>query len=374
MTRLIFVGSFREKAADGSVGGTMAACRGLMRSPFAEAFEVYPIDSTTRSVPPPGVVTRSVGAVRRLLRFVWLLLRVRPRAALIFATAGGSFYEKGLMVLLCRLAGVRSVLSPRSFAVVPFLTANRLNRRFGGLVLRSADRLMAQSERIREALAPFEVPAERFAVVRNWVDPGPAPELQTPAAGELRILYMGWLRPIKGIDVLVQAIIDHAVAWRERGVRFVICGRGSEEQRVRRVVSERSVDDLVEFRGWVAGADKEQALASADVVVLPSFSEGMPNTLLEAMARGRACVASAVGGVPELIVSPEVGSLVPAGDAEALARAMLELVDDDERRARVGAAARRHIEQEHDVDKVWPKVAALLDERAAGGVEAACSR
>jgi glycosyltransferase involved in cell wall biosynthesis len=84
-------------------------------------------------------------------------------------------------------------------------------------------------------------------------------------------------------------------------------------------------------------------LSTVDIVVHPSLSEGVPNTLLEAMAAEKAIVASEVGGISEVVNTPEVGALIPPADSDALAKEISSLVSDERRRTQLGAAARSHV-------------------------------
>ena len=103
-------------------------------------------------------------------------------------------------------------------------------------------------------------------------------------------------------------------------VRVTLAGPGELPEAARRAVDERSE---VSWSGWLDGDAKADAFARADVFVLPSRSEGMPNAMLEAMANGRAVVATRVGGVPDVVTDGEDGLLVPSDDPERLARGCL---------------------------------------------------
>ncbi len=110
-------------------------------------------------------------------------------------------------------------------------------------------------------------------------------------------------------------------------------------------------------------------LAEADIFVLPSRSEAFPNAVMEAMASGLPIVATAVGGVPELIADGETGRLVPAGSTTALAQALIDMLDQPAQAAELGRAARRRIEQKFSFDRMVDQFARLylsqLEARAA---------
>jgi glycosyltransferase involved in cell wall biosynthesis len=114
--------------------------------------------------------------------------------------------------------------------------------------------------------------------------------------------------------------------------------------------------------------DVRELLAGADVFVLSSLSEGLPLSILEAMAAGLPVVASAVGGIPELVVDGETGFLVPPGDPEALAEALRRVVADDELRRRLGAGGRERAEQLFAVEPGRRAHVALYERLLAGGM------
>jgi glycosyltransferase involved in cell wall biosynthesis len=125
--------------------------------------------------------------------------------------------------------------------------------------------------------------------------------------------------------------------------RAAIVGDGPERAALEAAAATAQVELLGE-RG-----DVPEQLAASDVFVLSSRSEGMPMSILEAMAAGLPVVASAVGGIPEIVRDGETGLLVPPGDADALAAALGRLLDDDGLRRRLGAAGRERALDEFDV-------------------------
>jgi glycosyltransferase involved in cell wall biosynthesis len=157
-----------------------------------------------------------------------------------------------------------------------------------------------------------------------------------------RLLCVGRLIPIKGHLVLLRAL---ALA-RSRGaeVTLDVAGRGPLAPALSSYARELGLGDAVHFLGFVSPV--ERAIEAAAIVVVPSLGEGFGMVALEAMERCRPVIASAVGGLPEIVVHDETGLVVPPGEAEPLADAIVELVGDLPRAARMGAAGRDRVVRE----------------------------
>ena len=179
--------------------------------------------------------------------------------------------------------------------------------------------------------------------------------------GAPRLAVIGRLVPIKGHDVLLRAVA--AVRSDLPGITLEIAGDGPLEQELRSTAARLGLDGVASFLGRVAPA--APVFERAEVVVVPSFGEGFGMVALEAMERGRPVIASAVGGLPEIVEDGRTGLLVPVGDAEALARAIRELAGDPARAAATAAAGRlRAIEgfaQERCTDRIEAIYRAALE-------------
>jgi glycosyltransferase involved in cell wall biosynthesis len=119
------------------------------------------------------------------------------------------------------------------------------------------------------------------------------------------------------------------------------------------------VSNAVEFLGWIDGAAKAQALAEATVYALPSYMEGLPMGVLEAMAVGLPVVATTVGGIPDVIEDGVTGLLIEPGDQDGLARALSLLLSDAALRHRMGAAARAVVEEGYTPQRIVPMIESL---------------
>jgi len=174
-----------------------------------------------------------------------------------------------------------------------------------------------------------------FEIVHYGIDPDGSPEPYR--GGEPRLLSVGRLIPIKGHIVLLRAFAE---ARREvPGLRLDIAGRGPLEPALRALAKELEVEDAVRFLGHVAPI--QRAIEEAAAVVVPSMGEGFGMVALEAMERARPVIAAEIGGLGELVEDGVTGLLVPAGEAEPLARAIVRLASDLDLAARMGEAGRR---------------------------------
>ncbi len=170
----------------------------------------------------------------------------------------------------------------------------------------------------------------------------------------LVVIHVGNLRPVKGHRYLLAAA--RQVVDQEPRARFLLVGTGPLAGQLQGEARGLGLDGYVTFAGF--RADATALLGGADLFVLSSLDEGLPVSLLEAMALGRPAVATRVGGIPEVVLPGETAVLVDPMDAAALAAGMLDLLRDPERRGRMGAAARGHVSEQYGMARM---VAAVED-------------
>jgi glycosyltransferase involved in cell wall biosynthesis len=201
----------------------------------------------------------------------------------------------------------------------------------------------------------------KFHVARLGVDPtlyAPRPFRENPSPFE--ILFVGRLAPVKGLFILVAAL-DRLVR-QGRSARLRIAGDGPDRAALERSVTERGLNPQVIFEGW-QNADSVRALyRTADLFVLPSFAEGIPVVLMEAMAMEIPCVATRITGIPELIRDQTDGLLVTPASEEELAAAMARLMDDFTLRRQLGESARRRILENYDLRRNTAQLGSIFRE------------
>ncbi len=258
-------------------------------------------------------------------------------------------------LVLARAARGRAVA--RAALVHGYTGENRKVRAFEALdrrCLRSADAVVAVAASVRAALARAGVPADRIHAIENGIDVEAVAREAASARDAVRaewglspdepcVLSLGRLSPEKGQDVLLDAWLRLALP---RGV-LVLAGEGASRAGLERAAGAARAGS-VRFAGW--RTDPWRCLGAADVLVLPSRTEGLPLALLEAMAAGVPGVATRVGGMPDALDDGRCGRLVPPDDAAALAGALRAGLEPAGTRALV-AAARSRVAERYPVER-----------------------
>jgi glycosyltransferase involved in cell wall biosynthesis len=226
-----------------------------------------------------------------------------------------------------------------------------------GRIDRSVARLADVNVAISRGLARYLARAEGFAedafeIVHYGIDAGPAP---SPLPDGTRLACVGRLIPIKGHETLLRAL---ALARRDLPLlELEIAGEGPLEESLRSLATSLGIDGAVRFLGNVT--PPQPVFERAAIVVVPSHGEGFGMVALEAMERGRAVVASDVGGLPEIVAGEETGALVPPGDSAALAAAIVRLAQDPSLMAALGAAGRARALRDFTQERCVQRLAEL---------------
>jgi glycosyltransferase involved in cell wall biosynthesis len=182
------------------------------------------------------------------------------------------------------------------------------------------------------------------------------------------VLFLGRLGRRKGAYDLLEAVAAIATMWGD--LRLVMGGDG-EVDRVRNYARNLGINDRVEMLGWVAGIDRERCLREACVYALPSYAEGLPMSVLEAMASGLPIVSTRVGGIPEAVTDGVEGFLVEPGDVAAIAERLNRLLCEPDLARTMGTAARKKVESRFSAHVIVPQIEQVYGTLESGhGLEA----
>lgn len=270
-----------------------------------------------------------------------------------------------------RVSQVASLLASR-LSGIPMVTTchGYFKKRLRGIIDTWGVKVIAISDAVRAHLTDdLHVRSDRIALIYSGVDISIfSPGLQPGGAGEARselglregpvIGTIGRLSPVKGQRYLVEAMRD--ITAKVPGVQAIFLGSGDEEAPLKRLAGGMMESGAVRF--YASCPDTRKFLAAMDVFVFPSVKEGLGIALLEALASGKACVASSVGGIGNVIKDGHDGILVPPCDPKAISSAVLTLLGDDKARSRIGANGRAMVSERFTLDSMAENVMKMYGE------------
>jgi glycosyltransferase involved in cell wall biosynthesis len=361
--KIVFVGGFGNPS-DGSQGGQIFACRSLVSSKLSELTDFILVDSA-QEYPPPAIWVRLRMAVARVFRVTRVLLFSRVDGVLVFSNLLPlGIAEKALICVLAAMRRKRVVLAIRSQAYFPRRFVS-LYRWIVRLAFRSCSAIVIQSEAlVDEFEQQFGFPREKARVIPNWIDVdkfGNAVLADVPIQETepiLNLIFLGWLNRDKGIDVLLNAVA--LLRESSHKVQLHLYGRGECENEFKNLASQLNITDSVIFHGWIKNEDVPKALGTARLFVFPSFKEGMPNSLLQAMACGLPVIGTRIPGISALVTDFQNGILVTPGSISELADAIRYMIEHPMDRIQMGLRNAQKIVDHHSIDSAWPKIASIL--------------
>jgi glycosyltransferase involved in cell wall biosynthesis len=328
-------------------------CEAFLAEVRVAGFSAHRLNADTPHVP------RAVSEVTRLLR--------ETSADILVCH---TFKPNVLGRVAARRIGIPVVAVSRGWTwenlkVRAYETLDRVNLRFVDHVVAVSD---GQAERVRRC----GVPSTRLSVIRNAArlaafgqrDPAFRDRLRSvfPPGTTVShvVLAAGRLSPEKGFGVLVEAV--PAVLEKHPSAGIVLFGEGNERAKLEARVRELGITSRFRMPGHTE--DLDRYLPWADVVALPSFTEGLPNVALEASAAGVPVVATAVGGTPEVVADGETGILVPSGQPAAITAGVNALLADEALGKRLGGAGRTRMRERFSFAAQAAKYAELFERLA----------
>ena len=283
------------------IGGQITACRNLFPVNLYPSTDTFRFDSTQVSNPPPGLVLRLFLSIFKVSSFVFYLLRHQPSNILILFTSGFSIVEKSVFVLIARICSPCSaiVTFPRSDVILTQVKKNILFRKSLFLLFHFSHGIVFQSPSFCNAL-PY-LSAKKSLIVPNSIDsslcPLAGPRLPSDPNKPFSVLFVGWLEPVKQVDLLLLAIRQFLDKHESPCISVSIVGDGSCRADLESLCSDLELP--VTFYGWISDKNVLSLLYSqSSCFCLASKQEGFPNVVLEALIHSLPIISTSVGALP----------------------------------------------------------------------------
>jgi glycosyltransferase involved in cell wall biosynthesis len=273
-----------------------------------------------------------------IARAFGILLIGWPRVAHLHFTSRGSNIRKMTLARLCKMFKRRVVMHGHGGEFHLFVS--RLSpayRAWTLKTLRNAECVICLSESWREFYLTLGIEAQRLVALPN---PVRVPEVVPNRSGvdSVQFLYLGLMAQSKGVYEMLEAFAKLPESLRAKA-KLVMAGNGELDE-VRKNAVRLGIEGSLTVYDWVGPNERDRLLEESDVYLLPSYVEGLPMGMLEAMSYAMPVITTPVGGIPEYVHDGVTGLLVDPGDVDALSGAMRRMAESESDRLRIGAAGR----------------------------------
>lgn len=363
MPRILYLNNFAGPGLGGGERHLLALAEGARAAGYGVVVGCVAGGGLEKELKAAGLETRPAKFSTNILSAVGEARRLcRLKKPDILHTTG--FWTNNVGRLAGRLEEVPVIISdiqcePDSSVKFSFglaaKTGQLLRNILDNFTSRFAHKIITVSEQIADKLIKRGVPAGKVIIIHNAFSPDPvlkaAPGRPVTVLPEgVTVGVVGRLEKVKGIGYLLKAIrllLDGGLS-----ISLVIVGDGPQKNNLEWQVAEMELTERVIFTGWLDYAETIKVMSRLDVYALPSLSEGLNTTLLEALALERPVVATDVGGNPEIIINNETGLLVPPKDPAALAKAIEKILDDPLLGEQLAANGRQLVLEKYTSDKM----------------------
>jgi Glycosyltransferase len=292
--------------------------------------------------------------INSIIKLIYYILFKRIEIVHIHGASYGSFFRKMILIHIASFFRVKIIYHIHGGGFKAFYKKyNKYN--IIKKTLKKVDVLFVLSNTWKSFFSEI-IPPSRIFIINNVIEKVKNPNLSIRSVDDsfVKFLFLGHIFDGKGIFDLLHVIATNRIELLERNFQLFIGGSG-ETQRLQDVIETERLNELVRFEGWVSGEEKQKLLAECSVYVLPSYKEGLPISILEAMSYGRPVISTTIGGIPEIITSGYNGILITPGDSDAIFAAIIYMLTHSEERTIMG---RRSLEIIKDFypNAVLPKI------------------
>jgi glycosyltransferase involved in cell wall biosynthesis len=335
-------------------GGIVTVMKNINTSYIAEKYDITHVETYITG----STIKRLFYFLKGLIHFLLGLIIFQPDIIHIHMSYKGSFYRKSVFVILGKvLLGIPTVIHVHGSSFKDFYSSlSNMRKKYCRYILNKIDRLIVLSEDWKRYFSDIVNPVQ-ILVLYNGVH-----TVQYSGYRQndpLHALFLGRLGRRKGTYDLLDAVKllkEHRVPFK-----LLLAGDGEIDE-VKRIVKKEHLENYVEILGWINGSQKTDLLQNSDVLVLPSYNEGLPMAILEAMDYGMTVISTPVGGIPEVIKDGVNGFLVEPGDVKGLVEKFVHLAENPALSRTMGEKNQVKVKKEFDLTVILKDLELLYEE------------
>ena len=328
-------------------GGIAAVVNGYRGSQLEKDYEITYVESYRDG----SKFDKLLKGICGYFHFAYVLMIHKPDVVHIHSSFGPSFYRKMPFIYMASWRKIPIVNHIHGADFDEFyVNAPEEKKAKIKKVYSKCNVLIALSEEWKQRLSQI-VSEDRIEIIENYsVLHEDALEERMQRKCNNTVLFLGELGKRKGCYDIPAVIAQ--VKKSISSVKFILAGAGSEadEKAIKKLIDEKGVSDNVEFPGWVRGDTKDKLLREADVFFLPSYNEGMPMSVLDAMGYGLPVVSTNVGGIPKIVHDGENGYCCDPGDVNRFAKRITKILLDGKERKSFGEASWKIVKERYSLE------------------------
>ncbi len=347
----ILIGGYPSENKEQHPGGQVTATRLLAEYADMNNIELHIIDTSQSSFPIPTFTTRVNKALNRILKLKQLLKGNNIGGVIIFSSTGFSFYEKVFMSLVSQVYNVESFLFVRSGHFIDLNRKSHIIKFINKLLLKIPTYLGAQGKKWIDFYAEMNINLSKVKLIHNWIETNDNYSYSTKREPVI-FLFAGWMVEKKGVLDLFD-IIEEYDDLKQYIFRFA--GEGTLFDRLQERKQKNHLLNI-ELLGWV---EKEELLSEynkADVFILPSYAEGFPNAILEALNYRLPVISTNIGGIPDSIINNYNGYIFEPGDKKNMYMSIKKLGESMKKRIEFSKNCEDILLKQHDFNQNCQKV------------------
>jgi len=259
--------------------------------------------------------------------FLLLLFDKRIKILHIHGAANASFYRKTVFIKIAKKFGKKVIFHQHAADFKEFFEQSNDKQRIIGTI-NLCDTLIVLSQSWKAYFVSIGVIEDKISVLNNIVFP-PKEKHERVPDGKLHVLYLGEISNRKGIYDLLNVLKENKDYFKNKVILRI--GGNLVDGDVNSFIAGNDLSLFVKYEGWVSGTKKTECLEWADVYILPSYNEGLPIAILEAMSYSHPVISTNVGGIPEILHSYENGVLIEAGNLEEIKNVLIFFIENPEK-------------------------------------------
>ena len=355
--KLPIVGATGKGNKSTNTGGQLTLVNKLLDILSEKSFSHKSIDTYIENFPRPSFLSRIFLSFKFQLNLIKEIVSYRPSAVMVFGDIGMSLYEKSVMFFICRIFRVNCLFMICG-GYNKILNCSYLYKNIVSFLLKTPNQVVVQGNALASLLFNSLNMKNNVNVIHNWFFQPQVERNVSISNNVVTILFCGWLIETKG----VKEIFSVAERFNREYpfVRFVFAGNGTL---FKWCENESKKLDNVTLLGWVDSKNKFSVFTNSDIFILPSYAEGFPLVLNEAMSQRLPIVATNVGAIPDSLINGYNGYCIEPKNTDQLYDALAKLVENPELRKVFGENSLKVLKKNHDPDVCFLKLMALLNKK-----------